>query len=77
MAIEIPKSEEKRIIKIISLICRRDNCNFNVFPGVNKDGIKIAIKAITKAKATAIKACFLELILLSYHDINCKKYSKK
>lgn len=61
IAMEIPNKEEKRIIKPISLACKRDNCNIDVLPGVNKDGTKIARKAITTAEIIAIRACFLEL----------------
>ena len=57
----MPNKEENKIIKPISFICKSDNCNLNVFPGVNKDGTKMARKAITTARAMAIKTCFLEL----------------
>lgn len=61
MAIEIPNKEENKVIKPMSVICKDKTWYFNVFPGVNKDGIKIATKAIIKARAIAMIRYFLEL----------------
>ena len=61
MAIEIPNKEENRDIKPMSVICKDKTWYFSVLPGVNKDGIKIAIKAIIKARAIAIIRYLLEL----------------
>ena len=61
IAIAIPNSEENKTIKLMSFICKIDNWYCSELPVVKKDGIKIATKVITKARATAISKYFLDI----------------